>query len=171
MQQVLNLFLALLLSSFSGDNLTMDDKDDEINQIPIAIDRIKRFFCFVANSIKNLFVRSKNKKNEGLIKNGHQSSNIEINMTHLNEALPNDNLEAIQDETKGDKANDEEEIPPDCFPAKNKTKPDKDTQQPQSKFRENWMKLRKNAYLCAEHKYFELFIIVMIVLSSIALVI
>jgi hypothetical protein len=51
---VLNLFLALLLSSFTADNLgAVEDKDDEANQIPIAINRIKRFVRFLGNLIIN----------------------------------------------------------------------------------------------------------------------
>ncbi|XP_072523162.1 sodium channel protein type 4 subunit alpha A isoform X2 [Salminus brasiliensis] len=39
---VLNLFLALLLSSFSGDNLSAGDDDGEMNNLQIAIGRITR---------------------------------------------------------------------------------------------------------------------------------
>lgn len=39
--QVLNLFLALLLSSFSGDNLAAQDDEGE-NNLQIAVNRIKR---------------------------------------------------------------------------------------------------------------------------------
>ncbi|RXN21148.1 sodium channel type 4 subunit alpha B [Labeo rohita] len=39
---VLNLFLALLLSSFSGDNLAASDDDGEMNNLQIAIARITR---------------------------------------------------------------------------------------------------------------------------------
>jgi hypothetical protein len=41
----------------------------------------------------------------------------------------------------------------------------------ESKMCQNWMKIRRGAYDLAENKNFELFIIMMIVLSSIALVI
>ncbi|KAK3508193.1 hypothetical protein QTP70_017067 [Hemibagrus guttatus] len=40
--EVLNLFLALLLSSFSGDNLASSDEDGEMNNLQIAISRITR---------------------------------------------------------------------------------------------------------------------------------
>ncbi|KAG7277565.1 hypothetical protein CRUP_013883, partial [Coryphaenoides rupestris] len=40
--EVLNLFLALLLSSFSGDNLSTGDEDGELNNLQIAIGRISR---------------------------------------------------------------------------------------------------------------------------------
>lgn len=39
--QVLNLFLALLLSSFSADSLAASDEDGEMNNLQIAIARIK----------------------------------------------------------------------------------------------------------------------------------
>lgn len=39
---MLNLFLALLLSSFSGDNLSVGDDDGEMNNLQIAIGRITR---------------------------------------------------------------------------------------------------------------------------------
>lgn len=39
---MLNLFLALLLSSFSGDNLSASDDDGEMNNLQIAISRITR---------------------------------------------------------------------------------------------------------------------------------
>uniref|UniRef100_A0A2K5R8R9 Sodium channel protein n=1 Tax=Cebus imitator TaxID=2715852 RepID=A0A2K5R8R9_CEBIM len=41
MSQVLNLFLALLLSSFSADSLAVQDEDGEMNNLQIAIGRIK----------------------------------------------------------------------------------------------------------------------------------
>lgn len=39
---MLNLFLALLLSSFSGDNLSASDDDGEMNNLQIAIARMTR---------------------------------------------------------------------------------------------------------------------------------
>nr|XP_014348356.1 PREDICTED: sodium channel protein type 4 subunit alpha-like isoform X2 [Latimeria chalumnae] len=50
---VLNLFLALLLSSFSADNLSASDDDNEMNNLQIAINRITRGVDF----IKSLPVR------------------------------------------------------------------------------------------------------------------
>ncbi len=49
---VLNLFLALLLSSFGTDKLNSieSEKDDEINKIQEAIDRITRFCRFIVKS-------------------------------------------------------------------------------------------------------------------------
>ncbi|XP_059965969.1 sodium channel protein type 5 subunit alpha isoform X1 [Mesoplodon densirostris] len=44
---VLNLFLALLLSSFSADNLTAPDEDGEMNNLQLALARIKRGLRFI----------------------------------------------------------------------------------------------------------------------------
>ncbi|XP_049726729.1 sodium channel protein type 5 subunit alpha isoform X7 [Elephas maximus indicus] len=44
---VLNLFLALLLSSFSADNLTAPDEDGEMNNLQLALARIQRGLRFV----------------------------------------------------------------------------------------------------------------------------
>ncbi|XP_046710268.1 sodium channel protein type 4 subunit alpha A [Silurus meridionalis] len=58
---VLNLFLALLLSSFSGDNLSASDEDGEMNNLQIAIGRITRGIdwvkSFVVGTIRQLLCR------------------------------------------------------------------------------------------------------------------
>ena len=51
-QKVLNLFIALLLSLFNSEKLK-NRKDDEINQIQIAKDRIRRMLNYVYVKIKN----------------------------------------------------------------------------------------------------------------------
>ncbi|PAA93328.1 hypothetical protein BOX15_Mlig005983g2 [Macrostomum lignano] len=42
---VLNLFLALLLNSFSNDKLGKDDSDQDASKLSLALDRIKRYCC------------------------------------------------------------------------------------------------------------------------------
>ncbi|XP_041818038.1 sodium channel protein type 4 subunit alpha A [Chelmon rostratus] len=58
---VLNLFLALLLSSFSGDNLAPGDDDGEMNNLQIAIGRITRgidwFKAFVIRTVLQILHR------------------------------------------------------------------------------------------------------------------
>jgi Sodium ion transport-associated len=50
---VLNLFLALLLSSFSSDQLQGADSDDaDVNKIQEAINRIARFISFIKGFIR-----------------------------------------------------------------------------------------------------------------------
>ncbi|XP_024149996.1 sodium channel, voltage-gated, type I like, alpha b isoform X1 [Oryzias melastigma] len=51
---VLNLFLALLLSSFSADNLAATDEDSEMNNLQIAVGRIQRGFAFVKKKVRQL---------------------------------------------------------------------------------------------------------------------
>ncbi len=53
--QVLNLFLALLLSSFSADNLTAPGEDVEKNNLQIAVGRIKKGFAVVKPCLQNFF--------------------------------------------------------------------------------------------------------------------
>lgn len=55
--QVLNLFLALLLSSFSADSLAASDDDGEMNNLQIAIGRIIRGIDFVKSSVLMLIRR------------------------------------------------------------------------------------------------------------------
>uniref|UniRef100_A0A8C5FYS5 Sodium channel protein n=1 Tax=Gouania willdenowi TaxID=441366 RepID=A0A8C5FYS5_GOUWI len=52
---VLNLFLALLLSSFSADNLAATDDDSEMNNLQIAIGRIQRGINFIKSLVRRFF--------------------------------------------------------------------------------------------------------------------
>ncbi|XP_066572760.1 sodium channel, voltage gated, type V-like, alpha b isoform X1 [Amia ocellicauda] len=52
---VLNLFLALLLSSFSADNLSAPDEDGEMNNLQIAIARIHRGISWLKRAVCDLF--------------------------------------------------------------------------------------------------------------------
>ncbi|XP_034461482.1 sodium channel, voltage-gated, type I like, alpha b isoform X3 [Hippoglossus hippoglossus] len=49
---VLNLFLALLLSSFSADNLAATDDDSEMNNLQIAVGRIQRGIAFIKSAVR-----------------------------------------------------------------------------------------------------------------------
>ncbi|CAL8303807.1 unnamed protein product [Lota lota] len=51
---VLNLFLALLLSSFSGDNLSTGDEDGELNNLQIAINRISGGVAWIKTVLRRL---------------------------------------------------------------------------------------------------------------------
>lgn len=53
--QVLNLFLALLLSSFSADNLSAPDEDGEMNNLQIAIARIQRGILWLRQALCDFF--------------------------------------------------------------------------------------------------------------------
>ena len=52
-KKIKNLFIALLLSSFGSDRLK-DVKDDEINKIQEAVDRIRRFFRYLSRKLASL---------------------------------------------------------------------------------------------------------------------
>uniref|UniRef100_A0A8C6LRV0 Sodium channel protein n=1 Tax=Nothobranchius furzeri TaxID=105023 RepID=A0A8C6LRV0_NOTFU len=54
---VLNLFLALLLSSFSSDNLSAPDEDGDLNNIQIAIARMHSGITWLIRSVVSLFHR------------------------------------------------------------------------------------------------------------------
>ncbi|XP_052359811.1 sodium channel, voltage gated, type V-like, alpha b isoform X5 [Oncorhynchus keta] len=71
---VLNLFLALLLSSFSSDNLSAPDDDGEMNNLQIAIGRIKSGMGWLRSQICDFFNgnfkrrRQKSKEAETMLK-------------------------------------------------------------------------------------------------------
>ncbi|XP_067843459.1 sodium channel, voltage-gated, type I-like, alpha isoform X1 [Heptranchias perlo] len=60
---VLNLFLALLLSSFSADNLAATDDDSEMNNLQIAVGRIQRGIDYVKRNVRESFQKAFIRKN------------------------------------------------------------------------------------------------------------
>ncbi|XP_061128602.1 sodium channel protein type 2 subunit alpha-like [Syngnathus typhle] len=54
---VLNLFLALLLSSFSAENLAATDDDSEMNNLQIAVGRIQRGIAFLKSIVRQFLQR------------------------------------------------------------------------------------------------------------------
>lgn len=83
---MLNLFLALLLSSFSGDNLAVGDEDGEMNNLQIAIGRITRgidwFKALVVRTILHILGREP-KEPEGDPEEEADPKTEEIEMNHL----------------------------------------------------------------------------------------
>ncbi|XP_034145276.1 sodium channel, voltage gated, type V-like, alpha b isoform X2 [Esox lucius] len=71
---VLNLFLALLLSSFSSDNLSAPDDDGEMNNLQIALGRIKNGAVWLRSQICDFFNgnfkrrRQKSKESKAMLK-------------------------------------------------------------------------------------------------------
>uniref|UniRef100_A0A8C0W851 Sodium channel protein n=1 Tax=Castor canadensis TaxID=51338 RepID=A0A8C0W851_CASCN len=55
---VLNLFLALLLSSFSADNLAATDDDNEMNNLQIAVDRMHKGIAYIKRKIYEFIQQS-----------------------------------------------------------------------------------------------------------------
>ncbi|KAJ1136941.1 hypothetical protein NDU88_003354 [Pleurodeles waltl] len=73
---VLNLFLALLLSSFSADNLSASDEDGEMNNLQIAIGRITRGVDFVKKTVLKIFGR-KAKEDEDMKKDNFVQNHVD----------------------------------------------------------------------------------------------
>uniref|UniRef100_A0A8D2JI70 Sodium channel protein n=1 Tax=Varanus komodoensis TaxID=61221 RepID=A0A8D2JI70_VARKO len=63
---VLNLFLALLLSSFSADNLAATDDDNEMNNLQISMARIDKGINYVKRKIHEFIQKSFVKKQKAL---------------------------------------------------------------------------------------------------------
>jgi len=60
--QVLNLFLALLLSSFGAESLKHSEEDEGPNKLQEAVDRINRFAVFVKSHVAywtNVYIRNR----------------------------------------------------------------------------------------------------------------
>jgi hypothetical protein len=194
---VLNLFLALLLSSFGADRLKSVEKDNEVNKIQEAIDRIKRFVRFLGAQLLICLRRMVAKKR------ANADAEIVNNSSHEHEEQMNDddNEIANQPQTDEDEHRDEVENRKtsnytirrhsmqnleliDCggdevvirSPTNGGSSSLSSGNKKQSfsvpfeKPRTVWERIRCRAFDCVEDKYFELFIIVMIILSSISLV-
>lgn len=88
--QVLNLFLALLLSSFSADNLSAPDEDGEMNNLQIAIARIQKGISFAKQTVidffRNLFAKPKKPGDTFITNLSRKNRNINnINLhNHIN---------------------------------------------------------------------------------------
>ncbi|XP_048846270.1 sodium channel protein type 4 subunit alpha B [Brienomyrus brachyistius] len=82
---VLNLFLALLLSSFSGDNLSASDEEGE-NNLQIAINRITRGINFVKVYIIGLIRRMLGRKAKSNEADGEDDNSKKENLVlnHMN---------------------------------------------------------------------------------------
>ncbi|KAG7488651.1 hypothetical protein MATL_G00037150 [Megalops atlanticus] len=84
---VLNLFLALLLSSFSADNLSAPDDDGEMNNLQIAIARIQRGIGWLQRAVCDFFNgnfkrrRQKAKEAEAMLKLKRVNNHVEGNGT------------------------------------------------------------------------------------------
>ncbi|XP_070587772.1 sodium channel protein type 2 subunit alpha-like isoform X12 [Erythrolamprus reginae] len=63
---VLNLFLALLLSSFSSDNLAATDDDNETNNLQIAVARIQKGIDYIKKKLGEIVQKSTVKKQKAI---------------------------------------------------------------------------------------------------------
>lgn len=90
--QVLNLFLALLLSSFSGDNLSTGDEDGEMNNLQIAIGRITRAIDWLKAFIASMVLRMVGKKKPDVKKEAGETDTELEALNHLQKETVADSL-------------------------------------------------------------------------------
>ncbi|XP_055071354.2 sodium channel, voltage-gated, type I-like, alpha isoform X4 [Misgurnus anguillicaudatus] len=102
---VLNLFLALLLSSFSADNLTVTGEEAEKNNLQIAVGRIKNAFAFVKVRLHSFFSSGCVKRRKKKRKSVHANDSKEVNDNANHTAL-----ELLQKTTETDTASETEHI-------------------------------------------------------------
>uniref|UniRef100_A0A3Q2V099 Sodium channel protein n=1 Tax=Haplochromis burtoni TaxID=8153 RepID=A0A3Q2V099_HAPBU len=180
---VLNLFLALLLSSFSTDNLAWAMDDKETNNLQIAITRIYESISFSTSCSSACLREKKQKKDE-------EKSLDELHKPlGPNSILNHGNGEVIGVEKTGDKymvstkSNDSLTSfinNPSVTVTISMVMKEPDTEDFNSAFHccqvnvdvgwgKIWWTLRKTCYQIVEHNWFESFIIFMILLSSGAL--
>ena len=88
---VLNLFLALLLSSFSADNLSDDDDSGEPNSIALSIQRVQGWINWCKQKIATGFSNSPKEKD---------TSKSKLEPLQLTESGENVNLADDEDETE-----------------------------------------------------------------------
>uniref|UniRef100_A0A3Q1GNM6 Sodium channel protein n=1 Tax=Acanthochromis polyacanthus TaxID=80966 RepID=A0A3Q1GNM6_9TELE len=188
---VLNLFLALLLSSFSGDNLAATEEEGE-NNLQIAINRISRAVAWVKAWILEHIQILLGKKthvspditaseqpvsnvtatsyHDNLTSNYHNIASLRVPIAEAESDFETPETEDEEDEEEDE--DDEEDEEKDCLciyisecysrcPFL-----DIDTSQGRGKV---WSNLRRTCFSIVEHNYFETFIIFMILLSSGAL--
>nr|QBP05223.1 voltage-gated sodium channel 1b [Petromyzon marinus] len=118
---LLNLFLALLLSSFSG--LSASDEDNEANSLQIAIARIERGVAFIKGYVRGIFAKCIKRGGpgaDGSDSNGNdaaaleegkpldKSDNCVRNHTALEMETLQSNGQGAGDDTKGSPATDGE---------------------------------------------------------------
>uniref|UniRef100_A0A3B3RDF2 Sodium channel protein n=1 Tax=Paramormyrops kingsleyae TaxID=1676925 RepID=A0A3B3RDF2_9TELE len=187
---VLNLFLALLLSSFSADNLSTTDEDGEMNNLQIAFARLHRGADWVRRAVKDgLMLKGNgvlgliNHRGDGhIVADGDGYTAAPELTVSVPIASGESDVEFPEEEEEEEQTSDEEEEnqvshytltplcihPPFVFAGwvKHFGFCEVDTTQGCGKV---WWTFRKTCYQIVEHSWFETFIIFMILLSSSAL--
>ncbi|XP_072770549.1 sodium channel, voltage-gated, type I-like, alpha isoform X2 [Nerophis lumbriciformis] len=98
---VLNLFLALLLSSFSADNLAATEDDSDTNNLQIAIGRIHNGIAFVKSLLQsscNSVCLRTNRQNQGEVK----SSLDDFHKASGPNGIPNHTIKELSKNSNGD---------------------------------------------------------------------
>ncbi|XP_078251529.1 sodium channel protein type 4 subunit alpha-like, partial [Rhinoraja longicauda] len=98
--QVLNLFLALLLSSFSADNLSASDDDNEMNNLQIAINRINRGKDFVKDFFLGIFRRKKSVQDDKQLEDFSPSKDGFLDFNHTDPESKKDERSKLDGVTK-----------------------------------------------------------------------
>lgn len=99
---MLNLFLALLLSSFSAENLAATEDDGETNNLQIAIGRIRNGIAFMKSLIRrtcNSVCLSKKRRKNGM---GEEKSLEELHKPLGQNSLPNHTIKDFSKSGNGD---------------------------------------------------------------------
>uniref|UniRef100_A0A669D0Y5 Sodium channel protein n=1 Tax=Oreochromis niloticus TaxID=8128 RepID=A0A669D0Y5_ORENI len=151
---LLNLFLALLLSSFSSDNLSAPDDDGEMNNLHIAIHRITRGLAWCRRQVPIC----------ASLCQLPQSSFFVSHCVFFHAVCG-----AGEEEDEYSEMAEEAMDPDNCFPDMCVARfqcCDIDTT---AGLGQMWWRTRKTCYQIVEHSWFETFIIFMILLSSGAL--
>ncbi|XP_036391974.1 sodium channel protein type 4 subunit alpha-like [Megalops cyprinoides] len=161
---LLNLLIALLLTSFTGDNMAAIDKGGEINNLQIAIGRITRGIVWVKGHIVRVIrgVLGEN-SNTYEIHDGKKQGVVADSCCSTADCKPRG------DEQAGVEGDPKQRDPPDCFiEACSKRCPclRVDITQGSGKM---WWNIRRSCYAIVNHMSFEAFIFVVVLLSSIAL--
>uniref|UniRef100_A0A673Y395 Sodium channel protein n=1 Tax=Salmo trutta TaxID=8032 RepID=A0A673Y395_SALTR len=179
---VLNLFLALLLSSFSGDNLAAPEEDGEMNNLQIATGRITRGIDWAkAYVIKQFWIiigKQPEEDGDGIsYKWDIPYYLIQMSLPlQLKKPIAPDNASSICSTVDNPPEVEEEEeeeadttSPENCWTEKCIGRcPCLDFDITTGKGK-TWWNFRKTCFLIVEHNYFETFIIFMILMSSGAL--
>uniref|UniRef100_A0A8C4GIR7 Sodium channel protein n=1 Tax=Dicentrarchus labrax TaxID=13489 RepID=A0A8C4GIR7_DICLA len=177
---VLNLFLALLLSSFSGDNLAAPEDEGE-NNLQIAINRINRAVAWTKTWIlehiwaligkkdhinpDHTKVKSLGCNHDNVTSNYHNIASLRVPIAEAESDFETpDNDDDDDDEKEEEEEEEELSQVNKCY----QRCPflDIDTSQGRGKV---WSNFRRTCFSIVEHNYFETFIIFMILMSSGAL--
>ncbi|CAF1639120.1 unnamed protein product [Rotaria magnacalcarata] len=183
---ILNLFLALLLASFSSNVLT--EKEEEENKIAEAIDRIQRFYHFLIKFIVHFFDRKKQQTNienntnensltatQKLIGTFPSPTLYDLEQFNTSVVLSNDLLNTDEDIAMRTINKNSITSPPtwqslhtplDCCPAMISKHFSCCSKCVPKLIQERWTYLRSQAHWLVEHQVFEWLIIVSILASS-----
>uniref|UniRef100_A0A3B3IKS9 Sodium channel protein n=1 Tax=Oryzias latipes TaxID=8090 RepID=A0A3B3IKS9_ORYLA len=174
---LLNLFLALLLSSFSSDNLSAPDDDGEMNNLHIAIHRITRGLAWLRRQVSLNGQICDTQRN--YMTNPDLTISVPIAPGESDTEFPEEEEEEEEEEGEGEEVQSEGEegeveleevlynfiVSPSVCVSRFQCC-DIDTTAGLGKI---WWRLRKTCFQIVEHSWFESFIIFMILLSSGAL--